>query len=170
MSYSYTESGSVSFTITHAKHLAAKVATDLKRIQRFYGNPGDEWIAAYEAEITYLLKAGYLGEVTYGFKRGGQWTEPTLRYTARQLGEGAEDHDPGRIRPGANIAGASFSSFLSYSNSWYALTSEQQAHFEEGLPFQRSGGAEPSISGYLESDRTYSAGGRSLDRSSVRSF
>jgi len=170
MSYSYTESGSVSFTLTHAKHLAAKVATDLKRVQRLYGSPSDEWIVAYEAEVTQFLKAGYLGEVTYGFKRNGQWIEPTLRYTARDLGDGTVDDDPGRIRPGANIAGSSFSSYLSYSISWYALTSEQQADFERDLPFQRSGAAEPSVNGYLQSDRNYSAGGRFLNRSSVRSF
>ena len=39
-SYSYTES--TTFTVTHARHMAAKVATDLKRMQRFYGKPSDE--------------------------------------------------------------------------------------------------------------------------------
>ncbi|HET6763931.1 MAG TPA: hypothetical protein VFH27_09665, partial [Longimicrobiaceae bacterium] len=99
MSGSYTETGSVSFTLTHAKHLAAKVATDLKRIQRFYGTPSDEWIASFEAEVTQFLREGFLKEVTYGFKRNGQWIEPTLRYTARTLADGVTDDDPGRIRP-----------------------------------------------------------------------
>ena len=170
MSYSYTESASVSFTVTHAKHLAAKVATDLKRIQRFYDTPSNEWVAAFEAEITHFLKAGYLGEVTYGFQRDDQWIEPTLRYTAQELGDATVDDDPGRIRPNANITGASFYSYLTYSASWYALTAEQQATFKNGLPFQRGGAGEPAINGYLQSDRTYSAGGRSLSRSSVRSF
>jgi hypothetical protein len=170
MSSSYTESGSVSFTLTHAKHLAAKVATDLKRIQRFYGSPSDEWIAAYEAEITQFLKGGFLKIVTYGFQRNGQWIEPTLQYSAKELGTGAADDDPGRIRPNANIAGAGFTSYLTYSASWYALTGEQKATFRSGLPFQRSGAAEPTINGSLQSDRIYSAGGRSLSRSSVRSF
>ena len=35
MSYSYTISTLTSFTVTHARHIAAKVATDLKRLQRF---------------------------------------------------------------------------------------------------------------------------------------
>ena len=39
-------------------HIAAKVATDLKRMQRFYGKPSDERIAAYEAEATEFLKEG----------------------------------------------------------------------------------------------------------------
>nr|WP_246886778.1 hypothetical protein [Pseudomonas chlororaphis] len=55
--------------------MAAKVATDLKRMQRFYGYPSDTWIEEYEAELVVLLKAGYLGEVTYGFKRGDDWID-----------------------------------------------------------------------------------------------
>ena len=65
--------------------MAAKVATDLKRMQRFYGSPSDRASPSYEAEVTELLKAGYLGTVTYGFRRDGNWIEPTLRYTARDL-------------------------------------------------------------------------------------
>src|SRR5262245_46466641 len=65
MSYSYTISESESFTVTHARHIAAKVATDLKRMQRLYGIPGDAGIAEYEAEIIQFLKAGYLGTVWY---------------------------------------------------------------------------------------------------------
>jgi hypothetical protein len=109
MSYSYTLSETETFTVTHARHMAAKVATDLKRMQRLYGSPGDLAIAGYEAEITEFLKAGYLGTVAYGFRHDGNWIEPTLRYTPRELaGAAANDDDPGRVRPGANIDGASF--------------------------------------------------------------
>ena len=61
MSYSYTvpETETRAFTVTHARHMAAKVATDLKRMQRLYGKPGDASIADYEAEITEFLKEGY---------------------------------------------------------------------------------------------------------------
>ena len=76
-------------------------------------------IAEYEAEIIEFLKAGYLGTVTYGFRRDGNWIEPTLRYTARDLAGGAaNDDDPGRVRPGANTIGATFYSYLTYSSSW----------------------------------------------------
>ena len=60
------------FTVTHARHLASKVATDLKRIQRFYGEPSDKWINDYEDELVTLLKGGYVETVTYGFQRGGE--------------------------------------------------------------------------------------------------
>jgi len=171
MTYSYTLAETTTFTLTHAKHMAAKVATDLKRMQRLYGSPNDVEIARYEAEVIELLKAGYLGTVAYGFRRNGDWIEPTLRYTARDLaGMSANDDDPGRIRPGANIDGATFYSYLTYSSTWHNLTDAEREEFEKRLPFQRGGAPEPGINGYLSQDRTYSSGGRALDRAIVRSY
>lgn len=171
MSYSYSYTESSTFTVTHAKHMAAKVATDLKRMQRFYGSPSDAKIAEFEAEATEMLKAGYLETVTYGFKRDGNWVEPTLRYTARDLaGAAANDDDPGRLRPGANVSGASFYSYMAYTSAWFELGETGRTAFEQGLPFSRSGAPEPGVTGYLSNDRTYSAGGRALDRATVRSF
>jgi len=106
-SYSYTES--TTFTVTHARHMAAKIATDLKRMQRLYGQPYDWQITQFEEEAVAIMKAGYLADVTYGFKRNGQWIEPTLKYTARDLaGASAGDDDPGRVLPGKDISGATF--------------------------------------------------------------
>ncbi len=168
-SLSYTET--TTFTVTHARHIAAKVATDLKRMQRFYGSPSDAKIAEFEAEATEMLKAGYLETVTYGFKKDGSFIEPTLRYTARDLAGGsANDDDPGRVRTGADIGGASFYSYMTYTSAWFQLTEAQRTAFERGLPFSRSGAPEPGITGYLANDRTYSSGGRALDRATVRSF
>ena len=114
MSYSYTQTETTTFTITHARHMASKVATDLKRLQRFYYTPSDQQICDYETEIIELLKGGYLAEVTYGFRRDGKWIEPALRYTARDLaGNVANDDDPGRIRRGQCPRG--FFLQLSYS-------------------------------------------------------
>lgn len=169
MSTSFTYTEVVAFTVTHARHMAAKVATDLKRVQRFYCEPSDSSIAAYQEELTLLLKSGYLGTVTYGFQRGGEWIEPSLRYTGRELGMGnASDDDPGRIPISANTKGAVFKSYLTYSAAWDRLSDSEKQAFQKELPFQRSGAAEPGINGNLHSDRTYSAGGRALDRMIVR--
>ncbi|MEK7529782.1 MAG: hypothetical protein AAB570_02565 [Patescibacteria group bacterium] len=171
MSYSYTLSDSITFTATHAKHMSAKVATDLKRLQRIYDKPSDADIADYEVEIIELLKAGYLGTVSYGFKRDGNWIEPTLQYTARDLaGTTTNDDDPGRVRPGADTSGASFYSYLTYSSAWNNLSPAEQDAFKKQLPFQRGGANEPGVNGYFSDDRTYSSGGRALNRASVRSF
>ncbi|MCY4179186.1 MAG: hypothetical protein OXC60_14955 [Litoreibacter sp.] len=170
MTFSTTVSETTSFTITNARHMAAKIATDLKRMQRLYGQPNDTDIADYEAEAIASMKAGYLNHVWYGFKRNDQWIEPTLKYLARDLYSGSVDDDPGRIRPGADIEGAKFSSFLSYSSKWDQLTGTEKDAFKNTLPFYRTGAKEPLINGYLSSDRTYSSGGRSLERATVRSF
>ena len=172
MSFSETYTDSITFTLTHARHIGAKVATDLRRIQRLYGGlPSDSRIAEFEAEIVALLKAGYLDTVTYGYKRDGAWIEPSLRYTAQDLAGGsADDDDPGRVRPGANIAEAKFHSYLTRNAAWHALSRAERAAFESSLPFVRTGAPEPGISGYLSQDRSYSAGGRALIRASVRSY
>ena len=171
MTYSYSLTETSTFTRTHARHMAAKVATDLKRMQRFYRKPSDANIADYETEVVELLKDGYLGTVTYGFKRDGFWVEPTLRYTARDLAGGsASDNDPGRVRPGADITGATFSSYLIHSPAWHSLDESQRKPVGDRLPFTRTGADEPGTNGYWVPDRTYSAGGRALDRGSVRSF
>ena len=85
MSYSYTVTDTTTFTRTHARHIAAKIATDLKRMQRFYGEPSNSQIADYESEAVEFLKEGLLDTVTYGFRLNGNWIEPTLFYTARDL-------------------------------------------------------------------------------------
>lgn len=168
-SYSYTEN--TTFTVTHARHMAAKIATDLKRMQRLYGQPSDWQINQFEEEAAAMMKAGYLADVTYGFKRNGQWIEPTLKYTARDLaGASAYDDDPGRVLPGKDISGAVFGSFMNYSKAFFLLSDSEKTKFESGLPVQRTTGSEPTINGYLTSDRIYSAGGRALDRFSVRSY
>ena len=170
MTYSYSSTETSTFTRTHARHMAAKVAADLKRMQRLYDKPSDGDIADYETEVVELLKDGYLGSVAYGFRRNGLWIEPTLQYTARDLAGGtADDDDPGRLRPRANVKDAHFYSYLTYSKAWDSLDESQRQAVRDRLPVKRTGAPEPGVSGYWTSDRTYSAGGRALYRGSVRS-
>lgn len=170
MSYSFTATETKTFTLTHARHLAAKVAADLKRMQRLYGQLTDQRIAEFEVEVTELLRQGYLGTVTYGFRRVGSWIEPTLRYTANELANGSADDDPGRVLPGLDISGSNFHSYLTYNSAWWALTPDQRAAIERQLPVLRMGQAEPPVNGYFADDKTYSSGGRSICRASVRSY
>lgn len=171
MSYSYTNSNTQTFTVTHAKYLASKVAADLKRMQRFYGSPSDSRIAEYEIELTEYLRRGFLSEVSYGFQRDDKWIEPTLKYTARDLsGMAGADDDPGRIRPNADVSGATFYSYMVYSSAYHRLNQSEREAFDGTLPFSRNGAPEPGINGYLSSDKSYSSGGKSLDRSSVKSY
>lgn len=169
MSFSTTFSESKSFTLTHAKHISSKVATDLKRIQRLYGSPSDYEIARYENELIEFLKSGYLGTVTYGFQKDNKWREPTLKYTAKDLSSllTATDDDPGRIKPNADILGAHFTSYLTYSSSWSNVSQSDKDSFHRSLPFHRVGADEPGLNGYLSQDKTYSSGGKALDRATL---
>lgn len=170
-SFTISSSESVTFSVTHARYLSAKVATDLKRIQRLYGSPSDSDIVNYEAELTEFLKAGYLDTVTYGYRRDGIFIEPTLRYTAQDLASGVgTDDDPGKIRPSKNIDGARFGSYMTYTDAYNSLSSEKQAAFKAKVPINRSTAPQPGVSGYYASDSIYSSGGRALNRSSVRSY
>ncbi|WP_175804319.1 hypothetical protein [Burkholderia cenocepacia] len=168
-SYTFTES--TTFTVTHARHMAAKISADLKRMQRFYGHPSDSDIVNYESEAIELLKAGYFGTLTVGFLRGGQWIEPTLRYSARDLaGMAANDDDPGRVLPGRDISGATFHNYVTYSAAWHTLSESEKDAFKRQMPFYRTGRAQPTVNGYLVDDKTYSAGGRALNRASVKAY
>jgi Bacterial HORMA domain family 1 len=66
MSYSYTTTES--FTLTHARRLATKVAADMHQCQRFYGYPTDTQIENYQQELIVLLHGGYMKSYEFGFK------------------------------------------------------------------------------------------------------
>jgi Bacterial HORMA domain family 1 len=166
----YTSTETSSFTITHARYIASKVATDLKRFQRFYyGLPNDDLIDRYEGELAGLLKHNAVDIVVYGFQRNSLWTPASVRYRAIPGGSLLADDDPGKIRPGIDVSGARFTSFLSYSNSWWDLTQAERDTIRKGLPINRSTGSSPDLeTGAWSDDLSYSAGGRGLGRSSVR--
>ena len=169
MSSTYTQSVSETFTLLHARILAAKVATDLRRFQRFYSAPSNTDIQNYEAELTQLLKHDVVETVVYGFKRSGMWTEAAVKYKALPGGNLTVDDDPGKIRPGLDIVGAFFTSFLSYNDKWWTLSASERQKIKDALPIQRSSGDAPSLEGgYWNDDLSYLAGGRGLGRSSVR--
>lgn len=164
--HTYTHSDT--FTGTHAKHIAAKVAADLKRMQRFYGKPDDGEITDYEKEVGALLLGNYLESVTYGFRRrdGNQWIV-ALKYIARQGGVLIEDDSPGQIPIGAPIEGGAFHSFLCYNREWHRLLSHQQTQVyrNAGIRFERKEGKEPR--GDFSYNKAYSAGGRGVLRGVV---
>lgn len=171
MSHSYTATETRTFTVTHARHLASKVAADLMRMHRFYKSPSLATIDQYEQELVAFLQHGYMSGVTYGFKRHDKWIEPTVKYIAQEVMEQGLDDDPGRVQPGHNIQGSSFGSYMTYSAAWHALTHAEQEKFKNTLPFQRVGATEPTVTnGYFQSDKTYTSGGISLGRSSIRSY
>lgn len=165
MTYSYTTTET--WSRTHARYVAGKVAADLRQMQQAYGKPSDTDIENYGTELTELLAGGYVKEVTYGYRRDGAWVV-ALRYTADMYGNLTADDRSGRIPRGADISGATWYSFLTYSSKWDTLTPAQRETIERDLPFSRSSGVEPTVrTGGWSPDKSYSAAGCGLRRATI---
>lgn len=126
-------------------------------------------IDLYEEELTELMRYDAVGEVTYGFRKDGEWIT-AAKYRAVD-GSLVADDLPGALRAGFDVTGASFCSFLSYSDAWFNLSAAEREQIESRLPFSRGTGNEPTVKyGYWSQDLSYSAGGRALQRSSIRRY
>jgi hypothetical protein len=166
MSSSHTTTST--FTIANARHVAAKIKTDLKLLQRAYGDPSDQKIEDFGEEAAQMLNAGYLRTVTYGYKKDGAWIV-ALRYTANNDGTLSTDDRAGQIPRGVSITGASFYSFMNYSSKWDALTQTEWETFKKTLTIQRTSGTEPGTSGgSWTTDHTYSSKGSGVSRTTFK--
>lgn len=166
-----TRTATESFTLTHAKYLASKVTADMRRCQQIYGRPTDQERNDYGTEITLLLRDGYLGTFEFGYRKDGARVI-SWYYTVSNGGlEGGNDDRPGRIVSTAEITGASFFSFLSYSSAWDKLPADQRAAIARNLPVQRSTGAAPTDGlGYWEADLRYASNGVAVARKTFRPY
>ena len=166
---SYTTTNTRTNTRTWAKYLASKVAADLKRCQRYYGRPTDGEIHAYVQELTEFLVAGYLSSIEYGLKKEGKRVV-ALRYTVDIIGNLSDDRSGG-VYAHADITGASWFSFATYSSAYDDLTWSEKADFKKKLPFDRAAGTEPSDgNGYWTTDRSYSRDGSGVTRNTFRPY
>lgn len=165
---SSTSTHSTTFSITNAHHVTSKIKTDLKLMQRTYGSPDDAAIDNFGEEAAQLLNGGYLGTVTYGFRRDGDWIV-ALAYTAEANGTLSSDDRAGAIPRGANAVGAYFYSFLTYSSAWWALSQTDRDKIKASLPTSRVNGAEPGTSlGSWSTDRSYSSNGTGVSRGTFK--
>jgi len=164
---SYTRSTADTFSLSNARYVASKVATDLRQLQRYYGRPSDKEIANYAEEVAILAYHGYVEKVIYGFKRGSNWIL-TLEYTAVNGTLTADDRAGGVYRY-ADVGGSAFHSHMNRTWSWWLLTDAGRDEINKSLPFTRTVGDTPGYTGgHHTFDRTYSAQGTGLTRSSYR--
>lgn len=160
-----TRTATVSFTITEARYVGAKIGADLRMINGLYGRPVLTDIDDFTEEVALLLRDGYLGTVDYGFKDTSTNTwKLRLRYTATTGGQ-LLDSRPGSLPATASVAGYGWSSYLTYSLKFLLLTSAQQATVKDRLPITRVGAAEPTTSvGSTQSGRGYGRNGVGVNR------
>jgi len=167
MSSSY--SFSTSFTRTHARYLASKVAADLRQLKLFYGRPSDTQIDDYIEELTELLVGGYLASVDYGFRRDNGWVV-AVSYTVLADGTFTTDDSAGRAPVGADVAGELWYSYLRHSSKWSGLTQREQEQIEESIPVKRTSADEPEVGegNIWSQDKVYTSSGTSLTRRTIR--
>lgn len=135
---------SANFTITDARYVGAKIGTDLRLLNNYYGKPGLDQIDNYVEEVALLLNDGYLDTVDYGFRNvdSNTW-KLRLRYRATTGGQ-LVNVLPGSLPSSTTIGNLPFYSYLDYSLAFHALSSSEQATVEKALPFGRQGAAAPS--------------------------
>ncbi len=165
---SYTVTRSSTFTITHARKLASKVAADMHLCAQYYGLPSEQNIRDYAEEFAQYMNDGYLEEYEFGYKKDNRRVV-TWRYIVDANGILTTDERPGKIVAYVDISSASFYNFLTQNSRFFQLSSEQQAQFKAGLPIHRTSGEAPSDgNGYWVSDRNYYSGGQGLGRQTFR--
>lgn len=165
LSATYSES----FTRTHAKYLASKVVTDLYQCSRLYGAPVKADIEGYEQELIEMLAGGYVSAYEFGFKKG-ESRLVSWQYRVTMLGTlvGGDDR-AGGIYTKADVSGASYYNFMTYSSAWSNLSPAQKDLVSQRHPVSRTTGTLPADgNGYWTEDRTYSNGGVSVGRRTFR--
>ena len=131
-----TRTVSESFTLTHAKHLASKVTSDMWRCRQLYGRPSESDINNYGTELALLLRDGYVSAYEFGFdidnKRVLSW-----RYTVENGDLSAADERPGAIVSGVDVSAASIFNQLTRSTAWSKLLQADREKIEADLPIKR---------------------------------
>lgn len=164
MSYSQTTTTTTTFSLSNAKYVASKVQTDLRQLQRWYGEPNDTWIDAYHDELVILTARRLVDRVKYGFQRSGSWVL-TLEYTFRYDGTLAGDDRAGGVRHDFRSHGAVFGSYLYWSPAWNRLSADERDAVRRLLPFQRNPSEEARYAaGHYTNDRTYAVDGSGAHR------
>jgi len=168
---SSTGTRTVAFTITEARYVGAKIGTDLRLLKSLYGEPELSWIDEYTEEAALLLRDGYLGTVSHGFRdpSSNEW-KLRLRYTATAGGQ-LVDSRPGALPAAATIVGCTFYSYLTYSTKFLNLPDADQAKVKAALPIARTTADEPvTRSGNITSGNGYARSGVGVTRDVFAAF
>jgi len=157
-----TATGTTTFTRTNARHIASKIAADLRQMRAFHGYPTLDWIDKYVDEMVEFLARNWVRTVEYGFRRNGNWVL-SLRYEVRTDGT-IKDTGAGRVPARVDLTGAPFHSFMSYTSEYWSAADRDTVL--DTLPFRRTAGSEPGhVNGYWDSGKSYASGGVGAVRS-----
>lgn len=163
MTQTVTATTTSTFTKTDAQYLASRIAADLKQVQLAYGSPSDDEINDYVIEAAVLLHYRLLSNVKYGYRLNGYWIF-AIEYSTNYLGQLQTNDMPGSIPTTAQLAGASWSSYLTRRTN-ADLSQTDINGINAVIPVDRVGGSEPVFSGgQWSSDKTYERNGVGVER------
>jgi hypothetical protein len=155
------------FTRTNARYLASKIAADLRQLRSFYGRPTEQQIGDLYDELVEMLAGGYVARYEAGFRKDGERVV-SERYIVTASGT-STDERAGGIYARADVTGASWFTFMSYSTAWWNLSEGARQAVNDAVPIDRTPGQEPTDgNGYWENGRSYASGGTSTSRSGFR--
>jgi hypothetical protein len=152
------------FTITHARHIASRIAADLDLFSRFYGYPDRALIPDYLEEIARHLAKGYMETFEIGFEVAGREVVVGLWYEVRADGT-LSDNRAGDLPLYVDTSGATPFNYMTYSTAWWRLTDTERAAFKASMPVQRTSAPEPQHNlGAWSTSRSYASGGVGVQR------
>lgn len=167
MTSTYTTSDS--FTLVHARKLAAKVAADMDQCRRLYGDPGTAEIEAYRAELIVMLHGGYISTYEFGYQTSDERRVVTWLYTVSPDGDLDGGQRSGGLYAQAVTSNATIFNSLTTNADWSGLGSSGQQDVTKQHSIRRITGQPPTDgSGRWVRDKTYSAGGVAIERQEFR--
>jgi hypothetical protein len=164
-SYTTTES----FTLGHAKKLAAKVSADMEQCRRLYGEPSSAQIEVYREELVAMLHGGYISKYEFGYQTRDERRVVSWLYTVTADGDLEGGQRSGGLYARADISNATMFNFLTTNSDWFALGTSGQDKVKEEHSIRRVTGEPPKDgSGRWVRDKAYSAGGVAIERQEFR--
>jgi hypothetical protein len=160
--------GTSTFTRSHARDIAQKIAADLRQMHHHYGQPSLDQVPKYIEEIVELLAEGYLYSFEDGWADSNGQRIVSVYYEVREDGT-LSDGRAGGVYAHADIRDATHFNYLKHSQKWNNLPQADRDAFEAKLPVKRVGMPEKTDgNGYWTTDRSYSSGGVGAQRRTYR--
>jgi hypothetical protein len=162
MADSYTNSES--FTVTHARKLAAKVTADMYNCYQHYGSPPPGDIDRFNQELVVMLSNKYVSVYEFGFQTAEEKRVVSWRYTVTVTGD-LEGGKSGGLLATADISNAAWFNQRTCNSNWTALTPAEQETINALHEISRVTKSGPTDgNGHWTITRTYGAGGVSIVR------
>ena len=126
------------FTRTNARYLASKIAADLRQLRSFYGKPTSSRSTTSMTNSSRCSLAAMSRATKRGSARHGKRVV-SERYTVSSSGLAADER-AGGIYARADISGASWFTFMTYSNAWWNLSDAARTAIKDSVPIDRTPG------------------------------